>query len=289
MSLLVSAIPPYDFELTMSVLRSFQPSATDTTLKLRLAVNIADTPTIIEVKLGEHGLEATSYPPGDDNEVRKIAEWVLFAELDLKPFYRLVANDPRLAAIVQSLHGVKPLRPASLFEMAVIAITEQQISLAAAYHIRNRLVEGFGTKVDDLWVFFKPEALAKASLDDLRSCGLSRQKADYIKGLAERIVAGNIDLDALKNMDDARARETIVGWRGFGRWSADYVLVRGLARPDNVPINDIGIRNVIGEHLGNGKRATAEEVADLLEPYRPYRGLVAFYLLAYHRLEPGLP
>ncbi|HET6457083.1 MAG TPA: DNA-3-methyladenine glycosylase [Armatimonadota bacterium] len=287
-SVSVAVVEPYGFALTMSALRSFAPAESGAEPVLRLAVRIAGAPTIIEVKEGKHGLEASSAPRQDDDEVRRIAEWVLFSELDLKPFYQLTADDPRVSAITKELHGVKPMRPASLFEMAVIAITEQQISLTAAYHIRNRLVQGFSTPIDDLWVFPEPEVLAKASLDELRSCGLSRQKADYIQSLAQRIVAGELDLNALKEMDDDQARETIMGWRGFGRWSADYILVRGLARPDSVPIDDIGIRNVVGEHLGDGKRATAQEVAELLEPFRPFRGLLAFYLLVYHRLEPGL-
>jgi DNA-3-methyladenine glycosylase II len=81
-------------------------------------------------------------------------------------------------------------------------------------------------------------------------------------------------------MDDTAAREEIMGWRGFGRWSADYILVRGLARPDCVPIDDLAIRSVVGEYLGQGPRITAAEVEEKLEPFRPYRGLLAFYLLA---------
>ena len=113
-----------------------------------------------------------------------------------------------------------------------------------------------------------------------------RQKAQYIHELAVKIADGTLDLDILKTMDDDKARETIMNLRGFGRWSADYILVRGLARPDCVPIDDLAVRSVVGEYLGNGQRASSLEVTEKLEPFRPYRGLLAFYLLAEHRLNP---
>jgi DNA-3-methyladenine glycosylase II len=177
------------------------------------------------------------------------------------------------------------MRPASLFEMAVIAITEQQVSLASAHHVRDRLIRRFGQPVEDLWVFPEPSVLAKASLEVLRSVGLTRQKADYIYNLSQRVASGELNLDVLKSMSDAESRETIVAIRGFGAWSADYVLLRGLARPDSVPTGDVAIRDVVGKYLGDGLRTSSTGVEELLEPFRPYRGLVAFYLLVYRRLE----
>ncbi|MFH1032803.1 MAG: DNA-3-methyladenine glycosylase [Chloroflexota bacterium] len=252
-----------------------------------MAVKIAGIPTLIEARQSKDSLIASSQPESDSNQVRAIVEWVLFADLDLKPFYRLTAGNPKLAPIPQKLYGIKPFRPVSLFEMAVIAITEQQLSLASAYSIRNRIVQRFGEPIDGQWVFPEPQALANASVEDFRSCGLSRPKAEYIRELAGKIVTGKLDLDRLKSMSDDQARDTIMSWRGFGRWSADYILVRGLARPDCVPVDDLGIRDVVGKYLGDGNRITSQEVAEKLEPFRPYRGLLAFYLLVHRRLNPS--
>jgi len=132
---------------------------------------------------------------------------------------------------MRKLYGLKPTRPVSLFEMAVVAITEQQISLAAAYRIRSRIIQRFGEPVGDRWIFPVPRTLAEASVEDLRSCGLSRQKAGYIHDLAISIIDGSVDLNSLKSINDEKAREAIMNLHGLGRWSADYILVRGLARP----------------------------------------------------------
>src|SRR5208283_2336934 len=91
-----------------------------------------------------------------------------------------------------------------------VAITEQQISLAAAYKIRSRVIERFGEPLGHLWLFPEPQAMAEAKLEDLKSCGLSGQKASYIHDLAVNITDGTLDLDVLKTMDDDKARETIM-------------------------------------------------------------------------------
>jgi DNA-3-methyladenine glycosylase II len=285
-SISIDVVKPYNFELSLRTMRSFQPAKTEASPRLRMAARIAGHPAIIEVSVDEGSiLKASSKPKIDENQVRAIVQWVLFAELDLKPFYSLIVGNPKLTFITQKLYGLKPSRPASLFEMAVTAITEQQISLASAYKIRSRIVQRFGESIEDMWIFPEPRALAGASLEDLRLCGLSRQKSKYIKGLADKIVTGDFDLDNLKSVETDKSRQAIMSLRGFGRWSADYILIRGLARPDCIPIDDIGVRDVIGKYLGSGPRATSQEVAEKLEPFQPYRGLLAFYFLADHRLN----
>ena len=230
-------------------------------------------------------LEVSTNSMEGAGQLKPITEWILFADLDLTPFYGRVGAHSVLGPIVERLEGLKPIRPPSLFEMAVTAVTEQQISMAAAYHIRWRVMDAFGDRPPDapddarLIAFPTPERLAEVTLEELQSCGLSRRKAEYIKGLATAIADGELDLGKLREMPDDEARAFISDWRGFGPWSADYILVRGLGRPDCVPADDLGVRTVVGGSLGDGSRMTADEVREALTPFKPYRGLAAFYLL----------
>ena len=177
------------------------------------------------------------------------------------------------------------MRPASLLEMAVIVITEQQISLAAANHIRSRLVARYGDQVEGEWVFPDAQQLAGAALEDLRACGYSQRKAEYILEFARQVEDGRLDLEALKDLPDEVVHSTLTSLRGWGPWSANYFLVRGLARPDCVPADDLAIRSVVGRYLGDGSRASAGQVEQLLAPFAPYRGMAAFYLEAHERLS----
>jgi DNA-3-methyladenine glycosylase II len=93
--------------------------------------------------------------------------------------------------------------------MMIIAITEQQISLSAAYKIRDRLVKRFGDEIYGLFVFPSAESLAKASEKDLRSCGLSKRKSEYIRGVAQQVSAGSLSIPLLKSLSDGDFRKAL--------------------------------------------------------------------------------
>jgi len=103
--------------------------------------------------------------------------------------------------------------------------------------------------------------------------------------LQGQVEDGRLDLEALKDLPDEVVHSTLTSLRGWGPWSANYFLVRGLARPDCVPADDLAIRSVVGRYLGDGSRASAGQVAQLLAPFAPYRGMAAFYLEAHERLS----
>jgi DNA-3-methyladenine glycosylase II len=207
------------------------------------------------------------------------------AAQDLRPFYAATADHSVLGPLTTSLRGLKAFRPTTLFEMLVIAVIEQQISLMAAHHIRERIVHRFGVAVDGLTVFPSVDALAEASREELMECGVSGRKSEYIGDLARMAASGTVDLEAWETLPDEEIRERVTALRGFGRWSADYLLVRGLGRPDAVPVDDLGIQTLVGKVMGYERRLSAEELQAALEPFAPFRGLAVFYLLVGSRLS----
>jgi len=284
----ISSVSPHDFELCLRITRSFSPDLFQDSSILRSAVRIQDNPTVLElrqVRRDPPTLEISTDFPDSTSEVKRIAKWIVFADLDLRPFYRIAASHSVLGPITKELSGLKPMRPASLFEMLVIAITEQQISLAAAYSIRTRIIERYGDPVNGLWAFPIPKRLSEVLVAHLMTCGLSQRKGEYVKGLAYRVANGLLDLDQLETMSDEDVRALLLQERGLGPWSAEYFLVRGLSRPDRVPADDLGVRSVVGRYLGRGQRLSPQGTMRKLSPFKPYRGLVAFYLLAYERLS----
>ncbi len=284
----ISSVGPHDFELCLRIARSFSPDLVQDLSVFRCAVRIQDNPTVLEmrqIRRKPPALEVRTALPNSASEVKRIARWIVFAELDLLPFYRLAGSHSVLGPITQELHGLKPMRPSSLFEMLVIAITEQQISMAAAYRIRTRIIERYGERVNGLWVFPTPRRLSESSAGELMTCGLSQRKAEYVKGVAYEVANGRLDLDRLEAMSDEDVRFLLLQVRGLGPWSAEYVLVRGLSRPDRVPAEDLGIRSVVGRYLGRGQRLSPQGTLRKLSAFKPYRGLAAFYLLAYERMS----
>jgi len=279
---------PFNLRLSLEAAASFFPDAGPPLPTLKALVEIDGETAIIEVcqsSAPSGVLHAKSTPPSPDAKMRAIARWLVSAELDLRPFYALAERHAIVGAAVQSLHGLKPLRPATLFEMAVVAITEQQLSLAAAFHIRARLVGRFGAPFGDLVAFPSAKKLAEASLRDLCACGLSQRKAEYVRDLALRTSKGGLSFEALRHASDEQIRAALIGGRGFGEWSADYILGRGFGRQDSLPAADTGLRRVVGRYFAGGRSLTPAELAEALAPFKPFRGLAAYYLAVHWRLR----
>ncbi len=279
-----SPVGPYDLALSVGVGRRFTASAGEAAAAPRFAARIAARPARLDLRQTRKQpprIEVRSSVPGHAAETRRVAGRMLFSDLDLKPFYRLAKNHPVLGPVTRDLRGLKPLRPPQLFDMLVLAVTEQQISMAAARGVRERLLRRFGESAGDLRTFPSPDRLARAPLSDLAAAGLSRRKAESIRDLAQAVEAGRVDLAAWETRPDEAVFEAVCALRGFGAWSAAYVLVRGLGRADALPADDLGIRTVAGRYLGRGARLTAAGVRRKLAPLAPYRGLAAFYLLAH--------
>jgi DNA-3-methyladenine glycosylase II len=215
-----------------------------------------------------------------------IASWILSSDLDLRPLYE--TDDPIFASLAKKLWGLKPPRTATVFEGLVIAIIEQQIGLKVAATLQNRLVFRLGPAVKfkdlEFRAFPSPERLAGLEPQDLRDLGLSMNKSRFILGIAEAVVSEDLDLESLKKMGTEEAREVLVSMKGVGRWTADYVLLRGLGRLEAVPIDDLGIRDAVGLFYRGGERATAREAEEILTRFGELAGAAAYYLLsARHR------
>ena len=279
---------PFDLELSLAGAASFLPLDQAPAI-LATAVELDGIPTAITISqpAGRTTIvKASAMPPIGKTALERIVKWLVWAELDLSSFYRLASGDAVLGPVIADLHGLKPLRPASLFEMAIIAITEQQLSLAAAFRIRMRLVERFGFQQEALRRFPSAETLAAASIQDLQRCGLSRRKAEYVKELAQRVAGGILDFDALLHQNDARIRDALLTLRGFGEWSVEYILARGFGRADALPSGDVGLQRVLGHYFARGRRLTAAELERMLAPFRPFRSIAAYYLAVHWRLRP---
>jgi len=152
-------------------------------------------------------------------------------------------------------------------ETLLRTIIGQQVSVAAAASIWRKLEEQIG--VD-------PVILAGASDELLRTVGLSRQKAGYIRSLSELVSSGELDLMALPE-DDEEAIAELTKIKGIGRWSAEIYLLFAEGRGDVWPAGDLAVQIEVGQLLGMEERPSEKRVRDLAEPWRPHRGAAAIF------------
>ncbi len=192
----------------------------------------------------------------------------------------LAANDDAFAR-AYALCGLPPERghPAGL-EGLVRIVAGQQVSAGAARAIVGRLTERFAD--------MSPDALIEAGPDALRACGLSRPKAAYCLGLAERSREGLLDFAALEAMDDQAAIEHLVAAKGVGRWTAEVYLLFSLKRPDVFPGGDLALQAGVQRLLGLEARPGPDAAAGIAaERWRPHRSAAARFLWHFYHHEAG--
>ena len=221
---------------------------------------------------------------GETKQARELIEGILNLNDDLTLFYSTVKKDPPLHALTERLYGLKVPTTSSLFEALVASIIEQQISLAVAHTLQTRLVKKFGSSLlvgkTTYYSYPGPEEIASAEPAQIRECGLSNRKAEYIRDIAIRIVKGDLDLESMGKISDSdMIIKTLCELRGVGKWTAEFAILRGLHRLDAVPADDLGLRRAISARFCPGRKINGEEARNIAERWGEYRGLACFYLL----------
>jgi DNA-3-methyladenine glycosylase II len=261
---LVASLPePFDFELSTERYRAFG----------RDLANLWHDGALYRVFAGrEVRIEAGScgarFTPGNAELCDPVRRY-LGGPFDLDGFASFAATEPVLAGLVDGLRGFRPPLAPDPFETLVTSITAQQISLHAAFAVRNRLIEAFGEPFEHAYSFPSRERLAGVAPQELTSLGFSRRKAEYVVGL----VSADVDLDQLAVLPDDEVKARLTALPGIGQWTADWFLARHLARPNAWPAGDLGLRKAVLRFYGE------EDTRAAGERFAGYKNLAAHYLL----------
>jgi DNA-3-methyladenine glycosylase II len=208
---------------------------------------------------------------------------VLGLRVDLSAFAAMAASDPVIGPLAERMRGLKPPRFPTVFEALMNGVACQQLSLAVGIHLVNRLTAGHGAAASDathdLRAFPEPSALAGLAPEALKRHGFSATKARTIVEAARATVTGDLDLEALHGLEDGAAVERLTSLYGIGRWTAEYVLLRGLGRLHVFPGDDVGARNKLKRLLEIDATLDYEDVRRLVARWHPYAGVVYFHLL----------
>jgi DNA-3-methyladenine glycosylase II len=232
----------------------------------RRVLNVDSTPVLVAVTQRAAVLDVTltggALSPAIQHSVTRILERLLGINVDLSEFHAFAARYPRLNQLAAPFIGFKPPRFATVFEGLVNGITCQQLSLGAGIVFLNRLADRYGRKFSPgLYAFPRPDDLAHLHPADLRPLGYSNNKARSIIGIARASVAGDLDLEALEQLDDQQCFERLVAMYGVGRWTAEYLRLR--------------------------KKLDYDRVEHVLRKWKHYGGLIFFLLLLKNLDEAG--
>jgi DNA-3-methyladenine glycosylase II len=157
----------------------------------------------------------------------------------------------------------------------------QQINVTFARKLKLALVDLCGRNLHTATGTFalapEPRAISSLDFEQLRARQFSRQKAAYVLELSQAVASGTLDLFKLGSLPFEEALAALTGFKGIGRWTAEYVLMRGLGTRDSLPAGDLGLRAIIGRWYGLGRHASESEVRHISEQWSGWRGWSAFY------------
>ena len=191
-------------------------------------------------------------------------------------FALLLEKDTRFNEIIELYGHTEPVIRKPGLETLCKIILEQQVSLQSAKAAFDKLVSCV--------IDFTPEKLAICAEEDFKSCGVSRQKAKYIKGLAEAVISGTLDFDELHGKNHDEVRGELLRLKGIGNWTVDIYLMFSLQSPDILPLGDIAIISAIKDIWGF---TALEEIALHSKNWSPYRSSAAFLLWHYYLAKRG--
>ena len=188
----------------------------------------------------------------------------------------LSRNDPVMAAIIKRHPKVFMVRRGEAFMTLARAICGQQISVKAAQSVWNRVCDCVGD--------ITPHNVLQRKRPQLRACGLSDRKTEYIADLAQHFVDGKIHEKRWPEMDDEAIIAELTDVRGIGRWTAEMFLMFNLLRPDVFPLDDLGLQKGIRVGYFKGRKVSLRTMKRLGETWRPWRTVASWYL--WRSLDP---
>ena len=203
---------------------------------------------------------------------------------------RLIEADPRLKPVAEKAGHFSLRRREAGFSGLCAIVCGQQLSTASAAAIRDRLFKAFDP--------FHHDTLRKARADKLKRLGLSAPKIKSIREIAKAVARGDIDLNAVGNMDADAAHAVLTALHGIGPWSADIYLLFCLGHSDAFPAGDLAVQESARIVFGLRRRPDAKALSKMAEAWRPWRGVAAHLLWAYYHavkkrnvvpIQPGAP
>ena len=267
---------PYDFELSTERFRAFGPDIANLWHGGGVHRVVGGREIRIEASRGGVDVEPL------DDETEPVARAIVGADFELDPFYAWAEGDEVLRELVPRLAGLRPPLAPDPYEALVSAISAQQVSLFAAFAIRNRMVERFGVRGVHAYEFPTRARMAQANEEQLTELGFSRRKAEYVLGVAR----SDVDFGALHTLSDDEVKTTLTSIRGLGEWTADWFLARHLARPRAWPAGDLGLVKALSAFYFGGRKLSIAEVREAGARFDPFHNLTAHYLLTGFRTGP---
>lgn len=270
---------PYNFDLVLDRLSLDPLHVVDLEKRsVKMPLLISGKPQVVEVKaVGTTDEPEFTITGGDTPEVLEkithILQWNM-PLLDIHEHFQKTDLEP----IFVKHRGTPLVLDFDPYNCLLKCIVHQQLNLAFAHTLTERFVKTFGNEIDGVHFYPQPETVANLEVGDLRELQFSGRKAEYVIGVAQKIVNGELDIDSLYQKSDEEIMKELIKLRGVGPWTVQNLLMFGLGRPNLFPTADIGLQNALKKLYNLEKKPTLEEMETYKRDWEPYLSYASLYL-----------
>ena len=288
----ITPTTPYDFTQSLHFLGFFSPmQGEQVTAEQLLTKAVYVDGQLIAFQLTSKGtidnprLAYTLFseqPIDDATENAAIDRITFFLSLDddLLPFYAIGREDADFAPIIQELHGYHQVKFLTPFENACWAVLTQRNPMNMSQRMKKSLIDTYGGNITvqgtSYSAFPEAERLAHLSENELIDVVHNARKAEYLVATIKAF--NDVDEDFLRTGNYDEVEAWLRSIRGFGAWSASFVMVRGLGRMEKLTVNEKAMIAAASRLYGRGKDLSQAEVERIAEQYGPYKGYWGHYL-----------
>lgn len=288
-------VKPFDFNKSVAFLKGFKPADNEqdvTNWSLTKGVQMAHQNFVVTLKsigtIETPKLTYTLYSEkeiGDKVEQQVVARLRFFLSMDddLTSFYELGNKDPLFKPILDDLYGYHQVKFLSAFENACWAILSTRAPMALAKKMKQNFAKAFGSEIayhNKRYIAF-PQAtnLDNITIEDIEQVIHNHQKATYLKNVIDFFAHENeFDL-ARGNYDEVK--DKLLSIKGIGKWSATFIMLRGLGFMEHLPENE----KVLNDKIQNLYQSISIDIQRVIDYYADDKGYWAHYIRAYDALK----
>ncbi|TKJ33281.1 hypothetical protein CEE39_04165 [bacterium (candidate division B38) B3_B38] len=284
----IKPVPPFNFGLTASYLHILPPAKYSQGTYSRVLRLLSGKLVSVLVKsvgsVNSPRLSISTRPQVSQEEQEEIKDTVSFMFStgdDVRGFYSMAEKDPVLKRAVKELRGLKIQSAPTLFEELVIGFCLQWVSFQRGVEMIDCLVRKFGERVDDLYAFPSPGALAAATLEEIKGCKLGF-RAKRVKWAAEMTASG-WGLEQLGSLPDDELKNELLKIKWVGPWTAEGLLLWRFKRYNAFPL-DVWSAKIFQSFYPQLKDKSLDEISEFAsQSWGDYKGLAYYYLMCHHK------
>lgn len=296
--MIITPVSPFDFDLSARIfsdrdsqIRKYEEGkywqVVNVNDKISL-LTVSSTGSVEEPRLVVELASREVLTEKDREEAEQLVDSLFNLSFDLESFYRDVREDVIMVKLTQRLRGLRSPSTPTAFEALISSIIQQQISLHVAHSMESRLIKSFGDVLKlgekTYYLFPRAERLASTTIEEIRSCGLSQRKAEYITDISRLVTSRELDLERYKSCEDiAQIADELIRIRGIGAWTAQLTMLRGMGKLEAIPIADLALKRTISHYYYDDRKISNEESQNASDKWGKWKGLACFYLIIANR------